>query len=132
MRRRASRWALVLLTVLGSLATLVVVRAVIVVKDVEAASVEPPAGQCMQLAQLIPFERDGPFWVSHRQSLQADISFTDSSHYIVDEHTGRAYTWPFTSMTAAGYARFAVPTRWTWLNPDWKERPWLLLYDCAS
>ena len=126
-------WTLILLVVLGALAALATVRVVNAVEEIEEASIEAPFGQCLQQTQLMAFERDGWPWEQHRQSLQAEVAFTQSSpHYVVDQSSGRAYTWLFASMTAAGRARFAVPTRWTWLDPDWKERPWLLLYDCET
>jgi hypothetical protein len=125
--RRRYRW----LALVG-----VLVAAAIVVEAVDAIAMVPDKrviDGCRQQARLVPVELEGPPWEQHRHFLDADSSFSRGRpHYIQDGQSGTIFRWPFVRSLPDGHARFAVQTRWTWFNPDWQRRPWVLLYDCAS
>jgi hypothetical protein len=127
MWRRRYLW----LALFGALAA-----AAALVQAIDAIAIVPDKGLvdgCEKQARLEPVKLEGPPWAQHRLFLDANISFSPGVlHYVQDGQSGTIFRWPFVRNMPDGHARFAVQTRWTWLSPDWQQRPWMLLYDCAS
>jgi hypothetical protein len=115
--------------VFGVLLTLLLGGAYIA-RDAAAGPTTDSRSHCSGLMPLRPVETPGYLWEPHRHRLVGPAPFNRSRYAIVNVRTGIAYRWAFIR-NAEGRALFGVSTRWVWLHPEWKDDPWLLMYDCA-
>lgn len=115
---------------LAALIPVVLVTGLVAAQEAGRATPAPPIEGCAGRMRLRPVEMPGSFWQQHRHRLGGTSSFNGSQYIIINMRTRTAHAWTFMGNSSVGLAVFAVPTRWAWFHPGWKDDPWLLAYDC--